>query len=262
MPSAPQPRPSVATVNPDLPRRRCEGNEASALEFTCSGKRRTKPCRPMKNDLFAMFIFMAALVPAAAATGRAESSAPAQGAAEVGSDNGEAVLRKLLELSHEAKVSLSEAIAKAEKLHDGSRTVQIGFEGEGLPEYRVRTVRGGAIWENTIDARNGRIIGREASFSSRELSPDDRRDIDALKHVTQDLSEAVLYAEKAVAGKAVGGCLVDEDGTLNFAVVVVSDDRLKQVMLEAKRVDRHTATIHQVPRNGYGHRNPADFKPR
>jgi uncharacterized membrane protein YkoI len=215
----------------------------------------------MKNDLFAMFIVVAALAPVAAMADSSESStAQDSGAAEVDSD--QTILRKLLEISHEAEVSLTEAIATAEKLHDGSRTVQIGFEKSGSPEYRVRTVRGSVIWQNTVDARNGRIIGNEARFLLGELGPDDRRDIDALKHVTQDLSEAVLYAEKAVAGKAVGGCLVDEDGTPNFAVVVVSGNRLKQVMLEAKRVDRRTATNHQVPRNGYAHRNPADFKPR
>lgn len=184
------------------------------------------------------------------------ASAQDGGAAEFDSD--QKIVRQLLELSREAKVSLSEVIATAERLHGGSRTVQIGFERADSPEYRVRTVRDSVIWENTIDARNGRIIGEETMFFLGGLSSDDRRDIDALKHVTQELSEAVLFAEKAVAGKAVGGSLIDEDGTPNFAVVVVSSDRLKQVILEARRVDRHATTSDRAPRKG--HRNPDDFE--
>jgi hypothetical protein len=82
---------------------------------------------------------------------------------------------------------------------------------------------------------------RYIPFSFSELSSDDRRDIDALKHVRPELLEAVAFAEKAAEGKAVGATLVDEDGTPNFAVVVVSNDRLKQVMLEARRDDRHAS---------------------
>jgi uncharacterized membrane protein YkoI len=187
----------------------------------------------MKNNLLATFIVGGALASSAAMAGGSGSCASAQdgGTAEVDSD--QTIVRKLLELSHEAETSLTEAIAMAEKLHDGSRTVQIGFERSGSPEYRVRTVRGSVIWENTVDARNGRIIGNEARFFLGELSPGDRRNIDALDHVAQDLSKAVHFAEKAVAGKAVGGCLIDEDGRPSFAVVVVSGNRLKQVMLEA-----------------------------
>jgi uncharacterized membrane protein YkoI len=205
----------------------------------------------MKNDLFAMFIFMAALAPGVARADLAEAPASAQGGGAPELDSDQMVLRQLRELSREAKVSLSEAIATAEKLHDGSRTVQIGFERAGFSEYRVRTVRDSVIWENTIDARNGRINGEETVLSLGELSSDDRRDIDALEHVTQQLSEAVLFAEKAVAGKAIGGCLIDEDGTPNFAVVVVAGDRLKQVMLEARRVDRHATTSYRTARDGH-----------
>ena len=136
---------------------------------------------------------------------------------------------------------MSEAIAVAEKLHEGSRTAQIGFENADSPEYRVRTVRGSVIWENIIDARNGRIVGGETMVSLDELGDGDRRDIDALTHVRAELTEAVMFAEKAVGGTAVGATLIDEDDTPNFAVVVISGDRLKQVMLEARRVDRHRA---------------------
>jgi uncharacterized membrane protein YkoI len=197
----------------------------------------------MKNDLLAMFILIAAFVPGAALAELSEPPTATQdiGAAEIDTD--QTVLRQLLQLAREARVSVSEAIAAAEKLHDGSRTTQIGFEKPDSPEYRVRTVRGNVIWENNIDARSGRIIGKETTFSFGELSSDDRRDIDALRHVRPKLLEAVAFAEKATEGKAVGATLIDEDGTPNFAVVVISNDRLKQVMLEARRDDHHASAF-------------------
>ena len=82
----------------------------------------------MKNELFAIFILVAAFVPGAALAELSEPPTAAQdlGAAEI--DSGQTVLRQLLQLAREARVSLSEAIATAEKLHDGSRIAQIGFE--------------------------------------------------------------------------------------------------------------------------------------
>jgi uncharacterized membrane protein YkoI len=195
----------------------------------------------MKSNIVAMFLLMAAFAPRSAVADIAELPDSAKGGA-VEFDSDQTVFRQLTQLSREAKFSLSEAIAMAEKLHNGSRAVQIGFERAGCPEYRVRTVRDSVIWENTIDARNGRVTGNETVFSLSELSSDDRRDVDALKHVRPELSEAVLFAENAVAGKAVGASLIDEDGTPNFAVVVVSSDRLKQVMLEARRIEDVTAS--------------------
>jgi hypothetical protein len=56
------------------------------------------------------------------------------------------------------------------------------------------------------------------------------------------MTPALLLArdllEKAASGKALGGGLMHEVGKLNFVVVVVSDDRLKQVMLEPTGIGR------------------------
>jgi hypothetical protein len=134
-----------------------------------------------------------------------------------------------------AQVSLRDAIAVAESRHDGSRTVQIGFDRSAFPRYRVRTVRNDLIWENTIDAKTGRITGVERVLSFQKRSTEDLRNIKALKHVAQEMSEAVLIAEIIVSGMAIAGCLVDDSVTLSFVVLVVSGDRLKQVILEVDR---------------------------
>ena len=64
---------------------------------------------------------------------------------------------------------------------------------------------------------------------------EERDNINALRSVKQELSDAVAIAEKAAAGKAISGGLVKEGDQLNFVVVVLSDDHVKEVFLEPPR---------------------------
>ncbi len=190
----------------------------------------------MNNNLFATMISMAALVPPGVTADIPEPAGVARN--NSAPSDAQKMIRLLFELSRQARVSLRDAIAVAEKRHHGSRTVRIGFDRSASPCYRVRTVRDAEIWENNVDAKTGRITGVERAISFQKLGREERPNIKALNHVTQEMSEAVLVAERVAPGMAVGGCLVDDSVTLNFVVLVVTGDRLKQVMLE---VDRHAA---------------------
>jgi len=141
-----------------------------------------------------------------------------------------------LQLFRTARLSLGDAMAIAEKLHDGSRTARISFDVSGSPLYRVRTVKNDEIWENVVDAETGRVSGDEIASSLKNLSAEDRRNIIALRSARQQLTDAVLIAEKAASGKAFGGGLTNDEGKLKFIVVIVSGDRVKEVMLEPRPV--------------------------
>ena len=134
-----------------------------------------------------------------------------------------------------AYLPLLEAIAIAERLHVGSRTAGISFDALDNPSYRVRTVKDKKIWENVIDVRTGRTAGPETVGSLNELELEERDNINALGSVKQELSDAVAIAEKAATGKAISGGLVKAGDQLNFVVVVLSDDRVKEVFLEPPR---------------------------
>jgi uncharacterized membrane protein YkoI len=134
-----------------------------------------------------------------------------------------------------AHLPLIEAIAIAERLHVGSRTAGISFDTSDNPSYRVRTVKDTMIWENVIDVRTGRTAGPETVRSLHELEMEERDNINALGSLKQQLSDAVAIAEKAAAGKAISGGLVKEGDRLNFVVVVLSDDHVKEVFLEPPR---------------------------
>lgn len=131
-----------------------------------------------------------------------------------------------------APLSLIQAIEIAERLHAGSRTVAVAFDVSDRPAYRVRTVKNKEIWENVVDVLTGRTMDPEITWSLNELEVEERDNVIALRSVGQELSEAVAIAEKAAAGKAISGGLVKEKDQVNFVVLILTDDRLKEVFLE------------------------------
>ena len=205
----------------------------------------------MKNFPFAIILlFWAALLPAGATADVTEVPSAAQDRSDANVESDDDAVRRLLALFRAAQLSLSEAMAIAEKLHDGSRTAQISFDISGDRGYRVRTVKNDLVWENTIDANTGRVADEETVLTLNQLGDADRGNIVALRSVKQKLSDAVLVAEKAASGKALGGSLMNEDGKLNFVVAVASDDHLKQVMLEPPGAGRQGSASHRLKQAG------------
>ena len=143
--------------------------------------------------------------------------------------------QRFLALFRTAPLSPTRAIAVAEALHADSRAVAIAFDTSGTPGYRVRTVKNNEIWENVVDVLTGRTAGPELVWALTELDAEERENIIALRSVGQELSEAVAIAEEAAAGKAISGGLVKDGDQVNFVVVVLSDGRAKEVLLEPPR---------------------------
>jgi uncharacterized membrane protein YkoI len=198
---------------------------------------------PKMRTFVGILLLSLALVPCAAvaelndgllsSTGK---SAPVQG--ETNAESGQ----RFLAAFRAAPLSLTQAIAIAERLHTGSRTAAISFDISDNPFYRVATIKDEEIWENVVDVRTGRIVEPETSRSLNELEREERDTISAFRSVKQELSDAVTIAEKAAAGKAISGAMVKEGDQLNFVVVVLSDDHLKEVFLEPPRAMMdHTA---------------------
>ena len=108
-----------------------------------------------------------------------------------------------LELFRTATVSLSQAMAVAERLHVGARTADISFDGASDPPvYRVKTVQVDRIWQHTIDARTGKVMANEIAAPLTELDAEDRSNVAALKAVRHRLSDAVRVAERAASALA------------------------------------------------------------
>jgi uncharacterized membrane protein YkoI len=149
----------------------------------------------------------------------------------------EETIDRELGMFRNAQVSLQQALLIAERLHTGSRVVDISFDGASNPVYRVKNIQKEHIWENSIDARTGSsIAGDKHALSVKGLEAQDRRNLLALRAVRQNLSDAVVVAERSTRGKAISGGLINEDGTLYFVIVVDTAVGLKQVLLEPPRI--------------------------
>jgi len=147
-------------------------------------------------------------------------------------------------------ISISQAMAIAESRHAGATTADVSFDGaSGVPVYRVKTLHNDRIWRHTINAATGELVGGEAALPLAELDHDDRSNLAALGAIRHRLADAVRVAEQAASGKAISGGLVRERGRLNFAIVVISGDDLKEVILEppgagrSRHGSRPTVTI-------------------
>jgi uncharacterized membrane protein YkoI len=189
-----------------------------------------------KHTFIGILLLSLALVPCAAMAELNDGSLSSTGqSAPVHRETNKESDQRFRAAFHAAPLSLIQAITIAERLHTGSRTVAISFDTSDNPSYRVRTVKDKEIWENVIDVRTGRTAGPETVRSLNELELEERDNINALGSVKQELSDAVAIAEKAAAGKAISGGLVKEGDQLNFVVVVLSDDHVKEVFLEPPR---------------------------
>jgi uncharacterized membrane protein YkoI len=189
-----------------------------------------------KQTFIGILLLSLALVPCAAMAELNDGSLSSTGqSAPVHRETNKESDQRFRAAFHAAPLSLIQAITIAERLHTGSRTVAISFDTSDNPSYRVRTVKDKEIWENVIDVRTGRTAGPETVRSLNELELEERDNINALGSVKQELSDAVAIAEKAATGKAISGGLVKEGDQLNFVVVVLSDDRVKEVFLEPPR---------------------------
>jgi hypothetical protein len=186
-----------------------------------------------RKRLFAALLSLLACVPSHAKVLLELTAVAAQDQNEVvGAVDDETVSHEL-ELFRAAEVSLRGALTIADRLHAGSRVVDISFDGaSGSPVYRVKSLQGNHIWEDAIDARTGQVSGNTVVSSLGSLDRANRNHLIALKAIRQELVDAVLVAEKSTAGKAISGGLTSEDGKVNFVIVVLSGKDLKQVILE------------------------------
>ncbi|MGY4370906.1 putative membrane protein YkoI [Bradyrhizobium sp. LB1.3] len=153
-----------------------------------------------------------------------------------GETDGEAdrqAVSREIERFRSSSISISQAMAIAESRHAGATTADVSFDGaSGVPVYRVKTLHNDRIWRHTINAATGELVGGEAALPLAELDLDDRSNLAALGAIKHRLADAVHVAERAASGKAISGGLVREGGRLNFAIVVISGDNLKEVILE------------------------------
>ncbi|QPF81892.1 PepSY domain-containing protein [Bradyrhizobium genosp. L] len=199
----------------------------------------TAPLRRFKHWAFGTRLLAIALLglplasPAHAIARSGAATTPSDNTADDAPDFDPAAVQRELDSFRVAPVSLSRAMAIAEARNAGSTTADVSFEGKSDPAfYRVKTVANGRMWEYTVSAVNGELIGDGTVSLLETLGAEDRGNLAVLRTLRQRLSDAVRVAERTTSGKAISGGLTRESGKLNFVIVVVAGSDLKQVILE------------------------------
>lgn len=147
----------------------------------------------------------------------------------------ERILREL-DSFKTSPVSLRAALATAQERRAGWRIVDISFDGTADRRvYRVKMNRGDRIWQDTIDAVTGDVVGAGDESSVANLPQSDRHLIARLRNVHHDMLDAIIVAERNTSGKAVSAGLAMDHGRFQFVIVCVVGSDLKQFVLEPPR---------------------------
>jgi uncharacterized membrane protein YkoI len=106
--------------------------------------------------------------------------------------------------------------------------------------YRVKAYRHDEVWQGTVDATTGKIVGEEIVTPVSTLNAKDRIELAGFRAARIDLSDVVPIAEEYGDGKAVSAGLEEENGRLVFLVVLVADGTLKQISVDPNQKTKST----------------------
>jgi len=170
----------------------------------------------------------------------AAASAPA---AQAPSGSGEVTLETSPQHSgatvsafEQARFTLDDIISNVEGTQ-GGLVIGASFEiAAGKPVYTVRTFQSWnrAVWDGTIDARTGKLIGKGRTTPVAQLDTSAKSMLARLDESYLTLAEAVVTAEDRDAGKAMSASLSETNGELRFRVVVRTGEALRTMVVDAQ----------------------------
>jgi uncharacterized membrane protein YkoI len=134
-----------------------------------------------------------------------------------------------------AKVSIASAIAIAIKHVNGSKVIDVSFNGSnGKPVYKVKTYQNSSVWEGLIDAQSGQVIGEGKSTQESQLDEEDKAELAGLQQAATTLEQAVNTAERRVAGKAISAGLEETKGKVVFEIMIVKSGSVQKIVIDPK----------------------------
>jgi uncharacterized membrane protein YkoI len=128
-------------------------------------------------------------------------------------------------------IRLPDVLDIARRIAADALVADVSFDGtQGQQIYRLRTVKGDRLEEVLIDAMTGQPRGKPQLV---DVADHDRDSLNSLQSSGPKMADAIRVAERAAGGQAVSGGIAKQGDRLNFIVVVLSGEDLKQVVLEA-----------------------------
>jgi len=134
----------------------------------------------------------------------------------------------------DAKLSLSQALASAERENRG-KPLAARFEmWHGKPAYLVRTYSANQVWETRIDANSGDALGQPRAIAKSELGSHGQKEIDALDNAQTSLTDAVNKAEQQQGGKVIMARVQPVSGGVSYDIDLVKDGHMHTAMIDAQ----------------------------
>lgn len=128
-----------------------------------------------------------------------------------------------LEIIGTAKVTLADAIAKAENEIEGGRVIEAELdESDDMYFYKLELMRGDDLVVVYMNPASGVIVGtREPGLMIGLFDDGDKRRATQLAAAKVSLSEALAIAEKEMGGKAVEIKIERDDGRYIYEVTTI-----------------------------------------
>ena len=119
-----------------------------------------------------------------------------------------------------AKLSVREALGQAERR---GTVIDIAFAVEhGRPVYHVKTYQNSTVWEGTLDASTGTLLGSGKSTPESQLDREDQAELAGLKDAKVKLDAAIESAERQIGGRAITAGLEERDGKIIYELKIVN----------------------------------------
>jgi uncharacterized membrane protein YkoI len=167
--------------------------------------------------------------PAAIAAAPAASPAGHPAASETANEHENKVELKTFD---QAKISLADAIAAAEKSSSG-KALGASFEDfHGKPAFHIRTTHRNGIWEGMVDAASGQVIGQGKTTPQNKIDREDQAEISAVEGGKTTLAAAVRTAEQKLSGKAMDAEVEERGGKVVYDVEILANGAVKKTSID------------------------------
>ena len=132
-------------------------------------------------------------------------------------------------------LTVTRAISLAEGREAGAVVVDISFEPLGSRAlYQVRTYKDGRVWDGTIDATTGRIVGEGTTTSESALDDEDKSELAGLRGAKTTLADAVAAAEQHGGGIATNAGIEQVRGLALWEITVLKDHVSRKFLVDPK----------------------------
>lgn len=133
----------------------------------------------------------------------------------------------------QAKISLVDAIAAAERHSDGKALGASFEDSHGQPAFHVRTTtKKSGIWEGMVDAASGQVIGQGKTAPQDRIDREDQAEISALDGGKTTLTDAVKTAEQKLAGKALDAEIEERGGKVVYDIEVMTNGAVHKTTID------------------------------